>query len=755
MFGGKRQLLTRVIRESAMRKRRDLVCGYLAIALSLLLVMPAASGSTGNRRAFTVADSIEMRLVGSPRFGYLSQDPAQFSPDGTKFVIVVRKGNLKDNTNRYSLLLFNTADAWRAPRPRIIVSFASSSDDPAIDNVEWIDKLRIGFLGSKPGTSTQIYVYDLMTTRLRQVSQWKTDIVRFDATAGLSTIAFLAKPPSRKLVNDARLRHGLLVSDQEISDLLSGHSSDKENGIIYPYQLFVQKQGMAPRRIALAEGNPRPECPFALSPDGKHLVVWVFIRNVPDQWKRYDAVAKASQYVFTYIVVDISAGSVKRLLDAPLSEDGVYSHLFWTSDSKGIVVSGTYLPLSFQSEAEITGSDDKFVVEVSVPSGEVTRIVKGNLQLFEFDRARNTIFLRPRKSQDVVGFHKVGPTWERVPLESVAGRKLVVPFTVHEVEDMNTPPKLVMTASGTGEKRLLMDLNPQFASLKISPVEEITWTGTGGNRAVGGLYWPEEYVKGRRYCLVIQTHGWRRDKFWVDGASTAGYAAQALAGRGCFVVQATDDVGKDDTTVREGPREAAMYEGLVDYLDQRGLIDRSRVGLMGWSRTGYHVRYALEFASVKFAAAEIIDGMDSSYFQYLVDIHGPEAIAAYEELQGAAPFGTGLQLWLKNATGFNLDKVSTPVRLVAFGPRSLLYNWEWFAGLTHLGKPVEFVWLRNAAHAPVKPWERYEAQQRTVDWFCFWLKGEKERTDRDKGDEFVRWEKLRRMKEAVQRQSAN
>jgi hypothetical protein len=733
-----------------MRKRRGLVCG-LASALSFLLVAPVASARTGNRRAFTVADSIEMRLVGSPRFGYLSQDPAQFSPDRTKFVIVVRKGNLKDNTNQYSLLLFNTAEAWSAPRPRVIASLASSSDDPAIDNVEWIDKERIGFLGSKPGMPTQIYVYELRTARLRQVSQWKTDIVRFEATADLSTIAFLAKPPIQKLASGEELRHGLVVSDQEISDLLGGHSSDKENGIIYPYQLLVQKQGMAARRIALPEENPRPECPFALSPDGKHLVVWVFIRNVPDEWKRYEAVAKASEYVFTYIVVDLSGGSVKRLLNAPLSEDGVYSHLFWTSDSKAIVVSGTYLPLSFQSEAKnVTGSDDEFVVEVSVPSGEVKRILKGNLQLFEFDRTRNAIFLRRRKFQDVIGFHKVGPTWERVPLETAAGRGLVVPFSVDEVEDMNTAPKLVMISNRTGEKRLLMDLNPQFASLKISPVEEITWIGTDGNKAIGGLYWPEEYASGQRYCLVIQTHGWRRDKFWVDGASTAGYAAQALAGRGCFVVQATDDVGKDDTTVREGPREAAMYEGLVDYLDQRGLIDRGRVGLMGWSRTGYHVRYALEFGSVKFAAAEIIDGMDGSYFQYLVDVHGPEAIAAYEHLQGAAPFGPGLQMWLKNATGFNLDKVSTPVRLIAFGPRSLLYNWEWFAGLTHLGKPVEFVWLRNAAHAPVKPWERNEAQQGTVDWFCFWLKGEKYK-DRDKRDEFVRWEKLRRMKVAVQR----
>jgi hypothetical protein len=102
-----------------------------------------------------------------------------------------------------------------------------------------------------------------------------------------------------------------------------------------------------------------------------------------------------------------------------------------------------------------------------------------------------------------------------------------------------------------------------------------------------------------------------------------------------------------------------------------------------------------------------------------------------------------LQAWLKNATGFNLEKVNTPVRLIGFGPRGFLYNWEWFAGLRHLGKPVELIWLRDASHSPVKPWERLTAQQGTVDWFRFWLKGEED-SDPSKAEEYGRWRELKR-----------
>jgi dipeptidyl aminopeptidase/acylaminoacyl peptidase len=56
----------------------------------------------------------------------------------------------------------------------------------------------------------------------------------------------------------------------------------------------------------------------------------------------------------------------------------------------------------------------------------------------------------------------------------------------------------------------------------------------------------------------------------------------------------------------------AVYESAIEYLDRRGLIDRDRVGIIGFSRTCWHVTYTLTHSKHHFAAAAIADGVDLS-----------------------------------------------------------------------------------------------------------------------------------------------
>ena len=104
-------------------------------------------------------------------------------------------------------------------------------------------------------------------------------------------------------------------------------------------------------------------------------------------------------------------------------------------------------------------------------------------------------------------------------------------------ENMNQPPRIFAIAPGTGQKSLLMDLNPQFQGLALARVEEVAWKTSRHNEVKGGLYWPLDYVAGKKYPLVIQTHGWSPDRFCIDGPLTTAFAAQALAGKGFFVLQ--------------------------------------------------------------------------------------------------------------------------------------------------------------------------------------------------------------------------
>src|SRR5262249_49316883 len=98
--------------------------------------------------------------------------------------------------------------------------------------------------------------------------------------------------------------------------------------------------------------------------------------------------------------------------------------------------------------------------------------------------------------------------------------------------------------------------------------------------------------------------------------------------------------------------------------------------------------------------------------------------------------------WMKTSPGFNLDKVDTPVWIAAHGgTASLLWHWEWFAGLTRLGKPVELLYLPKGQHELRKPAERALSLEGNVHWLSFWLQ-RYEDPSRAKRAQYGRWEKL-------------
>jgi len=143
------------------------------------------------------------------------------------------------------------------------------------------------------------------------------------------------------------------------------------------------------------------------------------------------------------------------------------------------------------------------------------------------------------------------------------------------------------------------------------------------------------------------------------------------------------------------------------------------------------------------AAAEAADNIDGGYFQYVL---GDNALrASIEGDKGAAPFGKGLETWMREAPGFNVDKIHTPLRLESESA-GILYLWEMFSNLRYLGKPVELFVIPNGVHILQNPAQRLASQGGTVDWFCFWLKGEED-PDPAKHEQYARWRDLRKLQE--------
>ena len=172
--------------------------------------------------------------------------------------------------------------------------------------------------------------------------------------------------------------------------------------------------------------------------------------------------------------------------------------------------------------------------------------------------------------------------------------------------------------------------------------------------------------------------------------------------------------------------------------------------MIGFSRSCFHVLYTLTHSRYPFAAAAITDGVDFSYMQYMlfktIDLAWGQTLDEYGGINGGRPFGKMLDAWRERATGFNLDRVRTPLRLEAIGLAAVLEEWEPYAGLLLQQKPVELAVLPNGEHLLVKPWERLASSGANADWFRFWLKGEED-PDPAKAEQYARWRDLRKLQQ--------
>lgn len=715
---------------------------------------------THSIRAVTMADAIRMTRLADPDYidGAPSLDRvAQFSRDGKQFVVVVRHGNLENNTNEYDLLFWTTERIGDPSFPRHLMTMSSSSNRPAIEQVEWLeDNQTIVFLGEQPGQLHALYSFKTSDRELKRITGQPTNLISYSITPDGKEIAFLAQAPKRTLFDQCAQRYGLLVRTQSLVDLIEA-STDGEA------RLWFQS-GLGPsRELSVPDTNSFGSAPV-LSADGRYIAIRATVASFPEDWKEYrDPVLKSytgpkisagqQTWLSRYALVNTQTGESRFLLNSPVR--AIDSLITWAPDSKSVAIAGLYLPLeNTRGEERKLRQSKTFAAEVDVAHGLVTKIAQEDqiTPTFTHDYKRS-LFWDRQTGCLIFGFSSVYPAPELKPkveyCKSDGKWKIVNVVSAKPnhaqiilQEGMNSRPRIIAIDEQSHRRSMLLDLNPDFATVQFGRVEEVRWKGPDGHFVKGGLYLPVGYEVGKRYPVVIQTHLWTRERFWIDGPWSTAFAAQPLAGKGIMVLQA-DESEENFGKFQEISREAGVFDRAIDYLDAKGLIDPQRVGITGFSRTCLFVEYALTHSNHSFRAAAIADGVDDGYFQYLMFANSSPVLTQYSEwANGGRPFGKGIDSWKQRASGFNLEKVRAPVRIMARNSESLLLEWEWFAGLTLLHKPVEMVYLNDGSHNLQKPWDRMISQQGNVDWFTFWLKGEED-PDPSKAEQYTRWRQMR------------
>lgn len=731
-----------------------------------------------SKRPVEVQDAVEMTQIGDSDYlssWAVSGKVALFSPDGAYFVFLTQKGDLKTNTVEYSLWLFKSGEALTSSRPTLLARMASSSNRPAVSHVQWLpDSDGLVFLGEMPDENPQLYRVRASDLRLVRLTHSKTPIIQYSMAEDGTAFIYVAEIPPQPLFSDEMLRQGFFVSPQQHWEELYTNRRQWESR----YQVYIKTPTMEePRRIGQGFNINLGTLSYGLdiSPDGKYALFPSYVPDPPEQWEQYgfksygDLVPLRSACLEgeiyrcpqQYQLVDLEHETVQPLLDVPIvwGEMGLGLAIY-TRDSSVILVN-SLLPLDAVKDQERERlRKHLFAVEVTLPSRKINEIAEME-KPFAVSTIRRSTHANELLAKPLV--ETFGPMlsfqrrrdgrWSIVEAgKSEDGER--VPLSVTLEQGINEPPRLVAAELGGKRKRLLLDLNPQFRRLTFGRVEMFRWKNKEGDAAEGSLYYPPDYVQGKKYPLVIQTHGESRDWFWIDGPFSTANAAQPLANASFLVLQIgfgdrydkawLDRLAKVVGTPDEAPYFVSFAESAIDELDRRGLIDRNRVGMTGFSRTVYYTEYFLTHSDYPLAAAVVADGMDYSYGGCVL-LLGPAFASICENVNGGPPFGASLSNWAQRSPMFRLNRLRTPMLLQSIsGP---LGEWELLAGLRWLRKPVELVnFYPKGEHILVLPRQRLLSQQSVVDWYRFWLKGEED-PEPSKVNQYRRWRKLRELQD--------
>src|SRR5260370_27005677 len=370
------------------------------------------------KRPVTVEDSIRMTKLGDSYYynGDLSffgdggastrTRVAKFSPDGKKFTICLRKGNLQENTNEFSLLLYKTDEVFALPTAEVIVTMASSSNLDAIESVTCLgDNETMAFLGAPGNDVRQVYTYNIRRHKLTKMTSSSTNVISFGISSSGDRVAFVAEKPADSVWDEHAEKHGVIVSTQySIFDLIQGHTEQS-----LASGLFVKSASNSGSR-PIGRNLTFWGAPF-LSPDGKYIVIANQPTNIPAEWKEYSDASLRSfakvkrrpgepSFFRRYQLIEADSGESCILVDSPVGSIRSNKEVVWSSDSKSVAISGLYLPLdkTYGLERE-TRRHRMFAVVMGVPSCQFEKVSQGDSVIKEWNGKTNDLILAGRRDR--------------------------------------------------------------------------------------------------------------------------------------------------------------------------------------------------------------------------------------------------------------------------------------------------------------------------------------------------------------------
>jgi dipeptidyl aminopeptidase/acylaminoacyl peptidase len=270
----------------------------------------------------------------------------------------------------------------------------------------------------------------------------------------------------------------------------------------------------------------------------------------------------------------------------------------------------------------------------------------------------------------------------------------------------------------------IAEVNEVFKKRTLAKTEAVRWKGALGEEVEGLLYYPHGYEPGKKYPLVVIIHGGPFSADFDTWAETWHTAPNLLAQRGAFVLRpnyhGSSSYGMQfAASIANGKYYDLPVEDIekgADALIAKGLVDRDKLGVQGWSN-GAILTMALLTKSTRWKAAAA--GAGGS--EWVADWGACEFGHCFDRYYfGKSPLEDP-QLYIKMAPFYQFDKVRTPTLLFQGDADRVVpphHGWMQYRALQQLGKAdVRLVMFPGAKHGLKKLAHQRRKLEEELAWF--------------------------------------
>lgn len=652
----------------------------------------------------TFEEIISLRSVGG----------VAISDDGKHIAFTVQTTDWSEN--RYDTEIWLSKDG---KQPFQLTNTAkNNSTNPAFSpDGQWL-----AFLADR-GDKNQIYVLRLEGGEARAVTKEEEGVSSFEWHPSGKKFIFLKPEPEDKNKKEREKRYGGFETDDKDFTLSHLWEIDFKQELPNPserpcYETTDSLKAKAgciewPKARRLTEGKFTVTA-FLLSPDGLKAA----FSHQPDPMITSFLKSDIS-------ILDLMDKKVTLLVTNPSSD----SPEAWSPDSKELLytsnLSDTSSNFYTNSKLFAIATETKIARQMAKdldedlggfawkPSGIFSAVWnKTKRPVYRVDpkTGRHSIFLNTPEQIFGVAFSKDG---ERFACAGRNGDQLGEVF---------------ISSAALPKPEKLTDMTGQTTGWSVAQSEVISWKSKDGAVIEGVLHKPKNYDPSKKYPLFVVIHG---GPTGIDTPTpVTGYVYPVLQwlNKGCLVLRPNyrgsagyGEAFRSLNVKNLGVGDAWDVLSGVDYLDSKGMIDKTKMACMGWSQGGYISAFLTTNSDV-FKAISVGAGI-SNWMTYYVntDIH-----PFTRQYLKATPWENE-EIYKKTSPMTNINQAKTPTLIQhgEFDRRVPIPNaYELLQGLRDKNVPCELIVYKGFGHGINKPKERLAATWHNWQWFNKYVWGE-------------------------------